>query len=69
MGYSEEAIKILKSHGFKNTKQRQLVIKVLDEAVVPLSSYEISEKIKQLGETGDVVGVYRSLEIMENTHS
>lgn len=67
MSYTQEAIKILKDKGYKSTKPRQLILKVLDESEVPLSPYEISEKVKNLGETGDVVGVYRSLEILEES--
>jgi Fur family ferric uptake transcriptional regulator len=65
MSYTQEAIKILKDKGYKNTKPRQIILKVLDQADLPLSPYEISEKIKDSGETGDVVGVYRCLEILE----
>ncbi len=65
MSYTEEAIKILKDKGYKSTKPRQIILKVLNEADMPLSPYEISERIKEQGETGDVVGVYRSLEILE----
>lgn len=65
MSYSQEAIKILKNKGYKNTKPRQIILKVLDDSDIPLSPYEISEKIKNTGETGDVVGVYRCLEILE----
>lgn len=65
MSYTEEAVKILKSKGYKSTKPRQLILKVLEEVETPMSPYEISEYIKNQGETGDVVGVYRSLEILE----
>ena len=47
MSYSEEAIKILKLHGYKITKPRQLILKVFEESEVPLSAYEISEIIKK----------------------
>ena len=65
MKYLEDAVKILKTKGYKITKPRQFVLKIFDESTVPLSAYEISDKIKEIGETGDVVGVYRSLEILE----
>lgn len=65
MSYTEEALKLLKKLGYKNTKPRQIILKVLDDSEIPLSPYEISEQIKKLGETGDVVGIYRSIEILE----
>ncbi|MBC7476331.1 MAG: transcriptional repressor [Candidatus Sericytochromatia bacterium] len=67
MGYTQEAIDILKKNGYKITKPRQIILKVLDESELPLSPYEISDHIKKMGETGDVVGVYRSLEILEES--
>ena len=68
MSYFDEAINILKLRGYKITKPRQFVVKALEETEIPLSPYEISDKIKQYGETGDVVGIYRSLEILEENH-
>jgi Fe2+ or Zn2+ uptake regulation protein len=60
------AIDILKSRGYRQTKPRMLVLQTLDAATVPLSPYEIADRIKELGEKGDVVSVYRILQALED---
>lgn len=65
MSYREESKKILKKKGYKITRPREMVLDVLEESKEPLSPYEMSDLIKSKGETGDVVGIYRSLEILE----
>jgi Fur family zinc uptake transcriptional regulator len=63
--YPEMALEILKSRGYRQTKPRQLVLHTLDHADVPLSPYEIADRIKEQGEKGDVVSVYRILQALE----
>lgn len=68
MSYVAHALGVLKARGYRQTRPRQLVLEALDQADGPLSPYEIAERIKQSGEKGDVVGVYRTLEALETHH-
>lgn len=63
--YPEIAIKILKARGYRHTKPRELVLDVLDNSELSLSPYEISDKIKESGNKGDVVSIYRILQMLE----
>jgi Fe2+ or Zn2+ uptake regulation protein len=65
MTYPEMALDILKQRGYRQTKPRMLVLQTLDLADVPLSPYEIADRIKDQGEKGDVVSVYRILQALE----
>lgn len=58
-------MELLKSRGFRQTKPRRLVLDALETAEAPLSPYEIAERIKEGGEKGDVVSVYRILTTLE----
>ena len=64
--YPATAIDILKSRGYRQTKPRMLVLQTLDVASSPLSPYEIADRIKESGEKGDVVSVYRILQALED---
>ena len=65
MNYPDMALDILKQRGYRQTKPRLLVLQTLDQADVPLSPYEIADRIKEQGEKGDVVSVYRILQALE----
>lgn len=65
MDYVGSATRVLKERGFRMTRPRQLVLETLDAAPLPLTAYEIANLIKASGETGDVVGVYRTLDTLE----
>lgn len=65
MSYPEAALNVLRDRGYRVTKPRRLVLSVLDAATVPLSPYEIADRIKESGERGDVVSIYRILQTFE----
>lgn len=65
MSYTDTALHLLKSRGYRQTKPRRLVLDTLDQAETPLSPYEIADRIKEAGEKGDVVSVYRILQTLE----
>lgn len=65
MSYPETAMQILKSRGYRQTRPRRLVLDALERATVPLSPYEIAERIRETGEKGDVVSIYRILQTLE----
>ncbi|MBY0449445.1 MAG: transcriptional repressor [Cyanobacteria bacterium] len=66
--YTEQALHTLKHAGLRITKPRKVVIDLLDNSPVPLSAYEIKEKIDSLGEKIDTVSVYRIIETLEKHH-
>ena len=63
--YTEKAIQILKENDFRITKQRQMVIKLLDKSKEALSAYEIKEKLDASGKNVDTVSIYRIIECLE----
>ncbi|MEB3327862.1 MAG: Fur family transcriptional regulator [Candidatus Sericytochromatia bacterium] len=64
--YPEMAMGLLKARGYRQTRPRRLVLEALDEATVPLSPAELAERIRERGERGDVVSVYRILQTLED---
>lgn len=64
-GYPERALQILKARGYRLTQPRRLVLETLDVAALPLSAYEIADRIREQGERGEVASVYRILETLE----
>ena len=66
--YTQQALHTLKHAGLRITKPRKVVIDLLDNSPIPLSAYEIKEKIDSLGEKIDTVSVYRILETLEKHH-
>jgi Fur family ferric uptake transcriptional regulator len=70
MNYPEIALKLLKARGYRQTRPRELVLEILDKANVSLSPYEIRDirdELKKLGEKGDVVSIYRTLQNKDKT--
>lgn len=65
MSYPETAMQILKARGYRQTRPRRLVLDALERASAPLSPYEIAERIRETGEKGDVVSIYRILQTLE----
>lgn len=63
--YPKLALELLKKKGYRQTKPRELVLRVLDEAEVSLSPYDIVDYVKNKGEKADVVSVYRILQAFE----
>ncbi|MDB5099576.1 MAG: fur [Cyanobacteria bacterium RYN_339] len=68
MTYADSALQILRDRGFRQTKPRRMVLETLDVAEVPLSPYEIADRIKEGGNKGDVVSVYRILQALEDNN-
>lgn len=68
MSYTERALDILKTKGFRLTKPRKLVLDLLDKAERALSAYEIKDLLDAAGEKVDTVSVYRILDCLEETH-
>ncbi len=65
MTYPDSAMALLKERGYRQTRPRRLVLDALDRADAPLSPYEIAERIREAGERGDAVSVYRILQTLE----
>ena len=63
--YTEQAIALLKSKGFRITRPRKLVLDLLDTAQAALSAYEIKDALDAVGEKIDTVSVYRILECLD----
>ncbi|WP_373531917.1 Fur family transcriptional regulator [Vampirovibrio sp.] len=63
--YTEQAIAILKSKGFRITRPRKLVLDLLDQSNIALSAYEIKDALDVAGEKIDTVSVYRILECLD----
>jgi Fe2+ or Zn2+ uptake regulation protein len=64
MSYVDTAVQRLKARGNRITRPRVLALEALDRSTVPVTPYELADRIKALGGTGDVVGVYRTLEML-----
>lgn len=65
MSYPDAAMALLKARGYRQTRPRRRVLDTLDGAEAPLSPYEIAERMREAGETGDAVSVYRILQTLE----
>lgn len=63
--YTEQAIALLKSKGFRITRPRKLVLDLLDTTQTALSAYEIKDALDAAGEKIDTVSVYRILECLD----
>ncbi len=65
MGYVDTALALLKARGYRQTRPRRMVLETLERSDGPLSAYELADRIKEAGEKGDVVSVYRILQALE----
>jgi Fe2+ or Zn2+ uptake regulation protein len=67
--YIHRSLEVLKQRQLRITRPRKLILRVLDEAEVPLSVYEIHEYLTtQLKEKMDVVSVYRVIDCLLEHH-
>jgi len=60
----EDSIRVLQAQGHKATKQRKLVLEVLEETAKPLSPYDIQEILRARGKHLNPVTVYRILDLL-----
>lgn len=58
-----DSIQILQAEGYKITKPRKQVLKVLEEAQKPLSPYGIQRALRQQGKYLNHVSIYRILDL------
>lgn len=68
MPYVAEALRILKSRGYRITQPRRKVLELLSRAETALSPYEIKDLLDEAGERVDTVSIYRILECLEENH-
>ena len=62
MSFIQYSRQVLRAHGYKITQPRKQVIKVLSEAKLPLSPYQIQNILQHQGEYLDHVTIYRVLD-------
>ena len=60
----QDSVRILKARGYKSTRQRKLVLEVLDETENPLSPYDIQEILRARGKHLNHVTIYRVLDLL-----
>ena len=65
MTVPETAMATLKARGYRQTRPRRLVLDALAAAPRPLSPAEVAERLREAGEKGDAVSVYRILTTLE----
>ena len=63
MTQTHDALRVLRSRGYRVTEPRKRVLKVLAEARRPVSPYEIQEILQQKGEYLNHVTIYRVLDL------
>jgi len=63
--FAEGAIELLRSRGYRITRQRRAVIALLSEACDPLMPYDIKDRLDRSGTPVDTVSVYRILSCLE----
>ena len=68
MPYAEDALRILKSRGYRITQPRRKVLELLSKTETALSPYEIKDLLDTAGEKVDTVSIYRILECLEENH-
>jgi len=65
--FVDHALEVLKSQGLRITRQRRLVLAVLDTTDEALSAYEMKDRLTAQGEAIDTVSIYRIFDCLE-TH-
>ena len=60
----QNSIRILQAQGYKATKQRKLVLEVLEETEKPLSPYDIQGILRDRGKYLNHVTIYRILDLL-----
>jgi Fur family zinc uptake transcriptional regulator len=63
--YTEQALQLLQARGVRQTKPRRLVLEALESSDAPVSAYDVAGAVRRLGGVGDVVTVYRILDLLE----
>jgi Fur family transcriptional regulator, zinc uptake regulator len=61
-----DPVRILRDRGYKATRQRKLVLQMLDEAQGPLSPYDIRDTLRARGKYLNHVTIYRVLDLLCN---
>jgi Fur family transcriptional regulator, zinc uptake regulator len=64
MSFVEYSIKVLRSRGYKVTRPRKQVLEAIENAVAPVSPYDIERMVQQQGEHLDPVTVYRVINLL-----
>lgn len=59
-----DSVRILRDRGYKTTRQRKLVLQMLDEAQGPLSPYDIQGLLQARGKHVNRVTIYRVLDLL-----
>jgi len=59
-----DSIRILQARGYKATRPRKLVLKVLEELKEPLSPYDIQDVLRARGKHLSHVTIYRILDLL-----
>ena len=63
--YKKYAIKTLKEAGYKITRQRQMIVELLEKTEKALSPYDMRDMLKKQKINADVVTIYRILETFD----
>jgi len=66
MSEYQHAIRVLRTNGYKVTRPRKQVLRVLDEAQEPVSPYEIQKMLEANGEHLNHVTIYRILDLFRS---
>ena len=64
MSEFEDSIQVLRAKGYKVTRPRKLVLKVLGQAQEPVSPYDIQKILEEDGEHLNHVTIYRILDLL-----
>lgn len=64
MTFTETSLNVLRSNDYKITGPRRAVLEVLEKAKIPLSAYDIEERIPE-NIPINIVTIYRVLEVFE----
>jgi Fur family ferric uptake transcriptional regulator len=65
MSCEKQFYKALKSHGFRLTPQREIVLEVMHQFRKPVSVEEIYEQVQKRTQSLDIVTIYRNLDLMQ----
>ena len=65
MSFTDTALQLLKSRGYRVTKPRRLVLELLDTTDAALSAYEIKDRLDAANASVDTASIYRILECLE----
>ena len=63
--YVTEALRLLKTRGYRITVPRRRILDLLDTTEAALNPYEIKAHLEAVGEPADISSIYRVLECLE----